>query len=350
LKVWLILIALTCTLLVVVQSHATLIVAVRSQEGLVLVADKRLSSPGFAQDDRVKIRHSSPRARNVWASTGKTTLVDDPITGRVGGLFDLSRSLDRLISDDSEDDAHLFRPLCDGITADIAPALVSVGESIEQAGRPDGQIFRTLFFFARNEEIKIIEFGFQALGAGKINCPTGMYASAKTLLYFGADYVPNQLRYYDHPTKPANDPKFGDLRREHPLADFMHGDPLPRTVTLATALQVAKRLVAVTSERTPQHDVSPTMDAALLRYTGEFQFISDDGGVIAPAEVAAPPPVPALPASPSSRVEKQQDWANVIVTAGVIAVVSILSYVTLKRRRARSSHSQSGSNPRKPRR
>jgi hypothetical protein len=343
------LLALAATLAVLFTAHgafATIIVSVLSKDGMVLVADKRTRTPdGRGISDEGNKIHVTQDGKTAWITAGDVTRLASRVAdGGVETYFDADQTISRQMRAGA-DPMTSFEPIGDALRTDLLSGLAQLSRN--GSPPPDRFLLKSVFFVVHGGEQGAASMNLLYDGGTDVRVTPFDEPDCvnRTLCYFGNVSVAEQLRYYDDPTKcsSCNDPRFADLRAEASLSTFLHGNPPWPTVPIEDAVAVAKRLVAVTNERSAlvgQHrnDVGPTVDIAVLRRDGEFSWVDRDvlanphGSRRLPS-TGAPPPPPPSPILP---------W--ILVGACGVGLASLGFYVRKQRVRA-SARPPSGRKP-----
>ncbi|MBI4258865.1 MAG: hypothetical protein HY619_07905 [Thaumarchaeota archaeon] len=267
----------------------TLVVALATEDGLVVCADKRTYDYMRGDlDNAVKIRKLGPAA--LLSSTGSPTFYDI-VTNRLSGQQSLRLAFDADAVAAEYFVTHEFNnsePFWKGLAGRLVSAFQAyVGARPfaywpETGNPPDNALFQLAIFFL--DDSKHLQATFVRFGYIKVSPPSITVSAIHELPTTFERVKPmvlGNLAVWEE-LKLGDDKRFNDIRSEAQLMRFVRDKPAVNTVTTNAALTFAHRLITVTSQRThllenTTFHVGPTTDCALLSKRDGFQWLNAQG-------------------------------------------------------------------------
>jgi hypothetical protein len=232
--------------------HGTLIVALATNKGLVVCADKRTNDAIRGDlDSKLKIIQAAPST--LITVTGHPTfydILDNRTLNLAFSAEDLTKSY--FLKQGLYDNDEFWRNLAYRLKNEFEQFLYARPFRFwpETGDPPDNALFVIGVFHldkARGPQAAYIRFSYikserPIITIRRIREPEANFTSLKPIML-------GNLAVYNETTS-GQDKRFDDMRSDKLLRHFLHDRPAVKTVSVASALDFSRKFIKLTSERT----------------------------------------------------------------------------------------------------
>jgi hypothetical protein len=263
--------------------HGTLVVAVATNRGLVVCADKRTYDRVRGDlDSKRKIIQVPPST--IVTATGNPTFYDILRDGSLRLAFSAEEvTRQYFLKEGFREDDEFWRNLAYALNSEFERYLNARPFRLwpETVDSDDNALFVIGVFHvdkATGPRALYIRFSYKKsmppiITIRRFREPLASFSSVKPIML-------GNLAVYQEIVSGV-DKRFADMRSDKLLAHFLKAQPHVKTVTVNSGLAFARKFIKLTSERTgwienTDFHVGPTTDCALLSTAGMFKWMGQN--------------------------------------------------------------------------